>query len=88
MDYDDEIRNPNGIAISLRDMGNGKSRLFLDNVKASSDTNPINWKFDAFYTFSPELQNSKIESMALTDEQYRDIGVAVMARLLALTGRS
>ena len=88
MDYDDEIRNPNGIAVSLRDMGNGKSRLFLDDVKASSENNPIHWKFGAFYTFSPELQNSEVEGMALSDEQYRDIGIAVMARLLALTGRS
>ena len=88
MDYDDKKRNPIGVAISLRDMGNGKSRLFLDDVKASGETNPINWKFDAFYTFSPELQNSDVEDMGLTDEQYRDIGVGVIARLLALTGRS
>lgn len=88
MDYDDKKRNPIGIAISLRDMGNGKSRLFMDDVRGSSERNPIEWKYDAFYTFTPELENSAVDGMDLTNEQYQEIGVAVMARLVAISGRS
>ena len=87
MDYDDEIRDPNGVVISLRDMGNGNSRLFFDDVKASSQVNPISWKFLAFYSFSPEFGNLKLEEKALSEEQYRDIGVAVVARLVAQSSR-
>ena len=87
MEHDDKIRSNVGLAVCLRDMGNGKSRLFIDDVKSDKTTNPINWQHDYFYTFTPELENEEIDHMKLTDEQYKDIGVAVVARLLALNGR-
>jgi hypothetical protein len=33
MEYDDKIRTKLGLTVCLRDMGNGKSRLFFDDVK-------------------------------------------------------
>lgn len=71
----------------LRDMGNGKSRLFFDDVKADKQENPISWEFDCFYTFTPELENAEIDFMNLTNERFQEIGEAVVARLLALNGR-
>ena len=87
MKYDDKIRSKDGMAICLRDMGNGKSRIFMDDVKASSEENPIKSSHDDFYTFTHEFDNSEIDKMNLTDKQLQDIGSAVVARLLALNGR-
>lgn len=87
MEYDDKIRSRVGLAICLRDMGNGASRIFIDDVKGDKEQNPINWEHDYFYTFTPEFNNSSIENMKLSDDQYQEIGVAVVARLLALNGR-
>lgn len=87
MNYDDNIRSKYGLAVSLRDIGNGSSRLFFDDIQADQEENPIDWKFDCFYTFTPELNNSEIDNMNLTDGQFREIGEAVVARLLAINGR-
>ena len=87
MEFDDKKRSKSGSAICLRDMGNGKSRIFLDDVVADKNKNPITWKYDCFYTFTPELDNAEIDDMNLTEEQFQNIGVAVVARLLALNGR-
>ncbi|MFK2876511.1 hypothetical protein [Rhodanobacter hydrolyticus] len=87
MDLDDKIRSPKGLVACLRDMGNGTSRLFFDDVIADKDVNPINWRHDYFYTFTPELPNSELEDMTLSAQLFEKIGAAVVARLLALNGR-
>lgn len=87
MDLDDKIRSTKGLVACLRDMGNGTSRLFFDEVIADKDVNPINWRHDCFYTFTPELPNLELEDMALSAQQFEQLGVAVVARLLALNGR-
>ena len=87
MQLDDKIRTSKGVVACLRDMGNGTSRLFLDDVVADKEANPINWSHEYFCTFTPELSNSELESMNLSAEQFEQIGVAVVARLLALNGR-
>jgi hypothetical protein len=87
MEFDDKIRSEVGLAVCLRDMGNGTSRLFFDDVTADKDVNPINWKYNYFYTFTAELKNNVIDQMKLTDAELQQIGVAVVARLLALNGR-
>jgi hypothetical protein len=87
MEYDDKIRGKMGLAVCLRDMGKGYSRIFIDDVKADKEENPINWKHDYFFTFTPELKNEEIDNMQLTDKQFQEIGEAVVARLLALNGR-
>jgi len=87
MEYDDKIRSQKGLAICLRDMGNGSSRIFIDDVQANYSQNPISWSFEAFYTFTPEFENKTIESMSLSEEDYANIGAALVARLLALDKR-
>lgn len=87
MEYDDKVRSKVGLAVCLRDMGNGTSRLFVDDVEAESEKAAAVWRPTCFYTFTPELQNSEIDEMALSDEQYQQIGVAIVGRLLALNGR-
>ena len=68
-------------------MGNGKSRILMDDVKSDRQELPINWKHDYFYTFTPEFDNGSIDEMQLSDEEFQKIGEAVVARLLALNGR-
>jgi hypothetical protein len=87
MECDDKIRSEMGLAICLRDMGNGTSQIFIDDVKSNKLENPISWKHVYFYTFTPELQNDAINNMNLTNKQLQNIGIAVVARLLALNGR-
>ena len=88
MEYDDKVRSKFGVTVCLRDMGNGSSRLFFDDVRADGETNPIAWQYNSFYTFTPELQNATIDEMKLSDTEFQQIGVAVVARLLASNGRA
>jgi len=88
MEHDDKIRSDRGLAVCLRDMGDGTSRIFMDDVRSDQQELPINWKHDYFYTYSPEFKNEKIDDMQLTDNEFQAIGVAIVARLLALTGRA
>ncbi len=88
METDDTVRPSKGVVICLRDMGNGTSRLFFDDVKADRAANPINWSYESFFTFTPALSNGLVDAMKLSDAQLLDIGVAVVARLLALNGRA
>ena len=87
MEHDDKIRSKEGLAVCLRDMGDGKSRIFMDDVKSDQQELPVNWQHHCFYTFTPELENGALESMQLTDRQFQEIGAAVVARLLAISGR-
>ncbi len=45
MEYDDKIRSQKAVVVCMRDMGNGTSRLFFDDVDANGGMNPIDWKF-------------------------------------------
>ena len=87
MDVDDKIRAPLGVVVCLRDMGDGTSRLFFDDVKADKTENPISWRHDYFFTFTPEMDDETLNMMALDDSEYQKIGEAVVARLLALNNR-
>lgn len=87
MDKDDKIRSKEGLVICLRDMGNGKSRLFMDDVKSDNQEPPASWRHHCFYTYTPELENEALKNMQLTDRQFQDIGAAVVARLLAINGK-
>ena len=87
MEITDKIRSELGLAICLRDMGNGTSRIFMDDVKSTSIQNPTSWQYDCFYTYTPEFENSKIDEMGISDEDFQKIGEVIVARLLALNGR-
>jgi hypothetical protein len=88
MELDDKIRGKKGVVACLRDMGNGTSRLFFDDVIADQENNPSAWAQDHFYSFTPEICNSELDTMSLRSEQFEQIGAAVVARLLALNGRA
>lgn len=87
MDSDDKVRPKEGIVVSMREMENGTSRLFIDDVVSNQESNPKSWSYKMFYTFTPEIENSILDNMELSENQLADIGAAVVARLLAIEGR-
>lgn len=87
MEYDGGIRSARSIVVCLRDMGDGTSRLFFDDVEGSQGALKIDWKHKSFYTFSPAFDNEQLDEMSLDDDWYERIGVLLAARLLAHSKR-
>jgi hypothetical protein len=85
-DKDDGKRPSLGIVVSLLDRGDGQSRLIMDDVRSASPVRETSWNFDLFYTHKSH-DNVALDDMALSDDEYRDIGIALVARLLALSKR-
>jgi hypothetical protein len=86
-DADDTIQSPVGVVASLRDLGDGTSKLTFDDVSSDSTNNPIVWTVDHFFT-SRDFKNDALDQMNLTAVEYQTIGENVVARLLALNGRT
>ena len=86
MSNDDGERPPVGVIVTLRDLGGGKSRVTLDDVKSDSTRRETRWTFDVFYTHK-DLDTAAVDSMQLPSGEYEGLGAAIMARLLALSGR-
>jgi len=85
-DTDDGKRPSLGVVVSLLDLGGGQSRLIMDDVRSQHPVRETSWNFDVFYTHQLH-GNPALDEMALSDDTYRDIGIAVVARLLALNKR-
>lgn len=88
MEFDDGIRSKKGVVACLRDMGDGTSRLFFDDVASDQENSPSAWAHDYFFTFTPGLGNAELDAMELSSDQFEQIGIALVARLLALNGRA
>jgi len=86
-DVDDKIRSEVGVVVCLRRTADGRSKLILDDVSANSTENPIEWSFDRFFTWK-EYPDEPLDAMALTEKEYQGLGEYVVARLLALNGRT
>jgi hypothetical protein len=86
LDTDDGKRPSLGVVVSLLDLGGGQSRLIMDDVRSQHPVLETSWNFDVFYTHQLH-GNPALDEMALSDDTYRDIGIAVVARLLALNKR-
>ena len=81
---DDGVRPPVGVIVTLLDLGGGKSRVTLDEVKSDSTRRETRWTFDGFYTHK-DLETAAVNSMELPSAEYEGLGTAIMARLLALS---
>ena len=86
-DVDDDVRCQTGVVACLREMGNGTSKLILDDVASDSAINPISWRFESFYSWH-DYSNEDLGQRSLSDGEYQMIGQALIARLLALNGRA
>jgi hypothetical protein len=82
-----ESRAKEGIVVGLKDLGDDQSRLTIDDVIADDPEaeSPV-WRHKVFYTTNT-YPNDALEKMALSEKDFAQIGVAVVARLLAIEGR-
>jgi hypothetical protein len=87
MDADDRKRPRMAVVVSLLELDDGTSRIILDDVRSDDLRRDTSWKFDSFYTHK-RLDSRQIDDMSLPDGEYQGLGVSLMARLLALNGRS
>ena len=75
-----------GVVVTLLDMGDGTSRVIIDDVSSESRSRDTSWKYECFYTHK-HLDSKAIDTMALPGIEYQGSGETIMARLLALNGR-
>jgi len=80
---DDGKRPARGVVVSLLDLGDGTSRVILDDVRSVQPQRDTSWQFDLFYTHK-RLDSGQLNTMSLPDTEYEGLGAAVLARLLAL----
>jgi hypothetical protein len=86
LETDDGKRPALGVVVSLLDLGDGTCRVILDDVRSDSPQRETSWHFDLFYTHK-RLDSRQLDAMILPEDEYRGLGEAVLARLLALNGR-
>ena len=87
MDVVDNKRPSIGLAVTLRDMGDGASRIYFDDIVSEKYNNPKSWEFESFFTFSSSFENEKLDQLELDAEDYARIGKNIVMRLLALHKR-
>ena len=86
-DTDSNHRAKEGIVICLRDLGDGRSRLIFDDVVADDPTARDRiWRHKVFFTHNA-YPNNDLDHMKLSDQQFQEMGEAVVARLLAINNR-
>jgi hypothetical protein len=86
LEDDDRKRPTFGVVVSLLDLGDGTSRVILDDVRSAQPQRETSWQFDLFYTHK-RLDSRQLDGMSLPSTEYEGLGAAVLARLLALNGR-
>jgi hypothetical protein len=77
------IRARNGVAVCLRRLEDGRLRLIFDDVVADTDQWPQSWRSHVFFTHN-DYDEQQLCGMRLSENQFAQIGEAVVARLLAL----
>ena len=83
LEPDDRRRPKFGVVVSLLDLGDGTSRVIIDDVISAEPQRSTTWAFDLFYTHK-KLDSQAIHAMELPDGEYQGLGQSVLARLLAL----
>lgn len=83
MEGDDRKRGSCGVVCSLREIGNGRLRLVLDDVKNESGFMPGHWKHHVLFTWK-DYEVGQIVDLKLSEKQLAGFGFNVLARLVAL----
>jgi len=86
LEPDSGARPKFGVVVSLLELDDGTTRIIIDDVKSASPQTKTSWAFECFYTHK-QLDSKALDSMDLPSTEYQGLGVAVLARLLALNGR-
>ena len=83
MDRDDGRRENCGVVCSFRDMSTEGIRIVMDDVRNNGGSTKTGWEHSVFYTWN-ELNKSDVMNLKLSEKQLADIGLQIVARLVAL----
>lgn len=83
MEGDDLKRGSSGVVCSLREIGNGRLRLVLDDVKNESGSLQGPWKHYVLFTWK-DYEVDRIIDLKLSEKELAEFGFNVLARLVAL----
>jgi hypothetical protein len=80
METDDGKRGNSGVVCSLRDLGNGRVRLVLDDVSNPEFSTKGKWSHEVVFTWK-DYDFSKIENQELSEKELADFGFNLLVRL-------
>jgi len=80
METDDKIRGCSGVVCSLRDIGNGKIRLILDDVSKKNKSTNEKWEHEVVFTWN-DYKSKDIMENKLTNKELINIAHNLIARL-------
>jgi hypothetical protein len=87
MEADDDIRSNQGVVCCLRELGEGKLRLVMDDVSNESKTTSGPWEHSVLFTWQ-DFEELEIMELELSEKKLAEIGLNVLVRLVALRKRS
>jgi hypothetical protein len=82
METDDAVRSNSGVVCCLRDLGNGKVRLVLDDVANESRSTSGNWSHHVLFTWK-DFEAKEIDGLTLSESELAGFGFSILARLVA-----
>jgi hypothetical protein len=80
---DDLKRGSCGVVCSLREIGNGRLRLILDDVKNESGAMEGPWQHHVLFTWK-DYDVDQIVDLKLSEDELAEFGFHILARLVAL----
>ena len=78
-------RSRKGILACIHEIGPDRIRLVFDDVHSDSETYPQTWQSGVFITWN-DYDAREFRSVALSDDQFREIGEALVAFLVHREG--
>ena len=82
-ELDDGMRGTTAVSVSVRDEGEGRLRLIIDDLKQVGDQKYPSWETYCFVTWAT-ISRDEVCEFEFTDEQALGLGQTVLARLGAL----
>jgi hypothetical protein len=79
---DDLRRGSLGVIAALVRGSDGRLRLVFDDASSDSDTYPQEWQVRNLYTYK-DFDAEQVLNIALTEHELADIGLSLVARLVA-----
>ncbi len=86
MEADDSIRSDSGVVCCLRELGDGKLRLVLDDLSNKSKTTSGPWEHIVVFTWQ-DFPEQEIMELKVSEKKLAEFGFNVLARLVALRKR-
>jgi hypothetical protein len=76
-------RGSSGVVCCLVDLGDGDTRVILDDVSNAQASTQGSWKHEVLFTWK-DLSSKDISEQTLSEKELADFGASIFARLTAL----